>query len=352
MSAGRSLGLLLVTVTALAGVVAIGYGAGDGAVVWLGLAALGASVLGLAHALSRRRPRLGSMRRQFTVGVAVAVGQLVVLAAAAAQLMFVSAHDALLLMVVVVFAGMIAVRAAQLLATTAIEDVEALRDTLVAVGEGSRTPVPVTGSSDELAELASAANTAIVKLDRSETAQRNLIAAVSHDLRTPITSLRLLAEAVGDDIVDAPTRRGYLGQMRTHIEALSALIDDLFELSRLEAGDIQWTIQQVALGQLVEEAVGRRAHELPADEPGGPARDRRRGRREPGPRRQALRGRRHPAAAAAAERRHVAVRGGRQPRRHPGLGRPPHRGLRAHPVRAGDGAGPRSPAAVHPADDQ
>ena len=43
--------------------------------------------------------------------------------------------------------------------------------------------------------------------------------------------------------------------MRTHIEALSALIDDLFELSRLEAGDIQWTIQQVALGQLVEETV-------------------------------------------------------------------------------------------------
>ena len=255
MSAGRSLALLLLTVTALAGVVAIGYGAGDGAIVWLGLAVLGAAVLGLAHALSRRRRRLGSMRRQFTIGIAVAVGQLVLLAAAAAQLMFVSTHDALMLMVVVVFAGVIAARAAQLLATNAIEDVEALRDTLVAVGEGSRAPAAVTGSADELAELASAANTAIVKLDRSETAQRNLIAAVSHDLRTPITSLRLLAEAVGDDIVDAPTRRGYLGQMRTHIEALSALIDDLFELSRLEAGDIQWTIQQVALGELVEEAV-------------------------------------------------------------------------------------------------
>ena len=95
----------------------------------------------------------------------------------------------------------------------------------------------------------------IGKLDRAERARRDLIAAVSHDLRTPITSLRLLAEAVGDDIVDAPTRRGYLVQMRTHIEILAALIDDLFELSRLEAGDIQWTIQQVSLGQLVEEAV-------------------------------------------------------------------------------------------------
>ena len=43
--------------------------------------------------------------------------------------------------------------------------------------------------------------------------------------------------------------------MRTHIDVLSGLIDDLFELSRLEAGDIQWTLQQVSLGQLVEEAV-------------------------------------------------------------------------------------------------
>jgi signal transduction histidine kinase len=255
VSAARSLALVLVTVTVLAAVVAIGYGFGDGALVWLGLAALGAAVLGLAHALARRRPRLGSLRRQFAVGVAIAVGQLVVLAAVAAQLMFVSAHDALLLMVIVVFAGVVAVRAAQLFANNAMHDVEALRDTLVAVGEGSRTPAAVTGSADELAELARAANTAIAKLDRAEIARRDLIAAVSHDLRTPITSLRLLTEAVGDDIVDAPTRRGYLGQMGTHIDVLAALIDDLFELSRLEAGDIQWTLQQVPLGQLVEEAV-------------------------------------------------------------------------------------------------
>jgi signal transduction histidine kinase len=255
MSVGRSLALLLVTVTALAAVVAGGYGLGDGALVWLGLAALGAAVLGLAHALARRRLRLGSLRRQFAVGVAVAVGQLVVLAALSAQLMFVSTHDAVLLMVIVVFAGVVAVRAAQLFAANALADVEALRDTLVAVGEGSRAPAAVTGSADELDELARAVNTTIGKLDLAETARRDLIAAVSHDLRTPLTSLQLLAEAVGDDIVDAPTRRGYLGQMRTHIDLLSGLIDDLFELSRLEAGDIQWTLQQVSLGQLVEEAV-------------------------------------------------------------------------------------------------
>ena len=255
MSAGRSIALLLVTVTALAAVITVVYGFGDGALVWLGLAALGAAVLGLAHALASRRPQLGSLRRQFGVGATVAVGQLVVLAALSAPLMFVSAHDALLLMVIVVFTGVVGVRAAQLFATNALADVESLRDTLVAVGEGSRTPAAPTGSADELAELARAVNTTIGKLDLAETTRRDLIAAVSHDLRTPLTSLQLLAAAVGDEIVDAPTRRDYLGQMRTHIDLLSGLIDDLFELSRLEAGDIQWTLQQVSLGQLVEEAV-------------------------------------------------------------------------------------------------
>jgi len=67
--------------------------------------------------------------------------------------------------------------------------------------------------------------------------------------------LRLLAEAVGDDIVDGEVRRGYLDRMRVHIDALSALIDDLFELSRLEAGDIRWSLEQVPLGDLVGETV-------------------------------------------------------------------------------------------------
>jgi signal transduction histidine kinase len=92
--------------------------------------------------------------------------------------------------------------------------------------------------------------------DQSDAARRDLVAAISHDLRTPITSLRLLAEAVGDDVVaDPEMRRGYLERMRTHIDALGALIDDLFELSRLEAGDINWSLEQVPLPELVAETV-------------------------------------------------------------------------------------------------
>jgi signal transduction histidine kinase len=91
--------------------------------------------------------------------------------------------------------------------------------------------------------------------DQSESARRHLVAAVSHDLRTPITSLRLLAEAVEDEIVDGEARREYLQRMSTHIVALSGLIDDLFELSRLEAGDIRWSLERVSLDELVSETV-------------------------------------------------------------------------------------------------
>ena len=255
MSALRSALLVTIAAAVLAGVVALAYGPRDGAVTFALLVALGGSGLLAAHAIAARRHRLGALRRQFSVGVVVAVAQLVLAVGAGAALMFVSGHDAVLGLVLVVFAGLVAARAAYLLAHGAMTDVDRLRDTLQAVGEGAREPVAITGSGDELAELGRAVNATIATLDGAERAQRNLMAAVSHDLRTPITALKLLVEAVSDDIVDDTTRRRYLRQMGTHATALSGLIDDLFELSRLEAGDVGWSLEQVRLDALVEETV-------------------------------------------------------------------------------------------------
>jgi signal transduction histidine kinase len=96
---------------------------------------------------------------------------------------------------------------------------------------------------------------ALRRLADAERARRDLVVAVSHDLRTPITSLRLLAEAVDDEIVDADTRREYVLRMTTHVRALSTMIGDLFELSRLEAGDIRWSMDRVRLDTLLTETV-------------------------------------------------------------------------------------------------
>ena len=99
-----------------------------------------------------------------------------------------------------------------------------------------------------------------------EEARRRLVAAASHDLRTPLASLRLLVESIDDGVATGVTRERYLKEIRTHVAALSGLIDDLFELSRIEAGDISWTMQQVELRELIDEAVA--AMRAPAAERG------------------------------------------------------------------------------------
>ena len=211
MSPRRSALLGLGAALVAAAVIAVCYGLRDGVLTLALLCALAAPALVLAHAARSRRRRLGSPRRQLAIGIAIGAGQLVEAVVAGVALMFVSTHDALVVVVITGFAVVIAVRAVQLMGGGVVDDAERMR--------------------------------------------RELIAAVSHDLRTPITSLRLLTDAIADDVVDGDTKRAYLGQISTHLNAMSALIDDLFELSRLEAGDIAWSLEQVRLDELVGETV-------------------------------------------------------------------------------------------------
>ncbi|MGA2011209.1 MAG: HAMP domain-containing sensor histidine kinase [Solirubrobacteraceae bacterium] len=213
-------------------------------------------------AVGRVRTLAGPLSRQLALVVAIGVTPVLVALVVVSMLMVISGHAAALTAAIVAAAGVLAFLGSRLIAAGILRDVASIRDGLRSVGRGERSVAIRTDARDELAELAVAANAMIGELraeesarDQSDLARRDLVAAVSHDLRTPITSLRLLAEAVGDDIVDGEVRRGYMARMRTHIDALSALIDDLFELSRLEAGDISWSLERVPLGELVSETV-------------------------------------------------------------------------------------------------
>ena len=214
MTAGRALAVLALAAVLGGLVIGLAYGAKDGMLMGLFMFASGAPAIAAAHLLVSRRRASGSMGRQFGSAVALTIGLVTVGVGVVALLMFISGHDALVMTLLLLLAGWLTAYATWLL------------------------------SRDVIAQR-----------DAAESARRDLVAAVSHDLRTPLTSLRLLSEAIEDDLVDRDTRARYLEQMSSHIRTLTALIDDLFELSRLEAGDIEWSMQQVRLDELVAETV-------------------------------------------------------------------------------------------------
>ncbi len=250
-------GLLLALGAAALAMAATGavYGADAAATVAKVLVPVGLLTVLATDVLVRNRTRLGSLRRQSLVIAVVIVGQFLLAILLLVELMSVGNHDAFFTLLVAAYAGLVGAWAGRRLAAGMLTDVETVRDGLAAVGDGARDVQFTTTGHDELAQLAGEAQAMEAKLVREETARRDLVAAISHDLRTPITSLRLLADAVGDDVVDADTREEYLKRLGVHVRQLGALIDDLFELSRLEAGELRWTMERVELGELVAETV-------------------------------------------------------------------------------------------------
>ena len=196
-----------------------------------------------------------SLRHRLTAIAALATLCLAAAVALFAALMFVSKHDAFFMALVVAYAALIGLGAARLVTRRALTDLDAIRTALKQVAGGSReVEIHLTGR-DELAVLASEVEAMVAKVAGEERARRELVASVSHDLRTPITTLRLLAEGLEDEIFEPDRTREQLRLIATNVRALGGLIDDLFELSRLEAHDLHWSMEQVRLDELVRETI-------------------------------------------------------------------------------------------------
>jgi signal transduction histidine kinase len=89
-----------------------------------------------------------------------------------------------------------------------------------------------------------------------EAGRRQLIAWVSHDLRTPLAGLRAMAEALEDGVVDdADSTKEYHHRLRVEADRMARLVDDLFELSRIHAGALNLTLAEVGLGDIVSDAL-------------------------------------------------------------------------------------------------
>ncbi|GAA1679815.1 sensor histidine kinase [Fodinicola feengrottensis] len=89
-----------------------------------------------------------------------------------------------------------------------------------------------------------------------ESSRRELVAWISHDLRTPLAGIRAMTEALEDGVVSSPDEIAeYNRNIRRETERLSAMVDDLFQLSRITAGALQLTLSAVSLGEVVSEAL-------------------------------------------------------------------------------------------------
>jgi signal transduction histidine kinase len=131
-----------------------------------------------------------------------------------------------------------------------------LRDMAHAVGktaQGDYTHRVETGSRDEVGQLAAAFNQMSAELESVERLRRDLVANVSHELKTPISALRAHLENLLDG-VERPDRET-LQTMLQQADRLTRLVEQLLDLSRLESGDMPLEREQVALAPLVSEVL-------------------------------------------------------------------------------------------------
>jgi len=154
--------------------------------------------------------------------------------------------------VVAMFVGRRLVKASHAL-SSAVQDVG---ESGVYVAPQMTLPAELAGLSAELAGTHERLAQARTRERALEASRRELVAWVSHDLRTPLAGLRAMAEALEDQVVVDPREVSqYHTQIRREVDRLTAMIDDLFELSRIHAGALRLARRMVGLEDLVAEVV-------------------------------------------------------------------------------------------------
>jgi signal transduction histidine kinase len=186
-----------------------------------------------------------------------------------ATTMFISAHDLRALLVVTVAAGTVGLVTALALGQRVAAASTSLGDLAQRIGDdgagAGASPVRAGGprGPSELVRLAAELEGALARLAETreqaaaaEDSRRQLVAWVSHDLRTPLAGIRAMVEALEDGVVDdAETVARYYRTMGRETDRLAGLVDDLFELSRIQAGAVNLDLEQIALDELISDAV-------------------------------------------------------------------------------------------------
>jgi signal transduction histidine kinase len=208
----------------------------------LGLGVLAAGVL--AAVLARLLPTLQLQLAALAL-VAVCLPLGVVLASG--WVMF-GMHDHAKVLSVSVASALSALIGALLLARWVLRPLERLRAASARLAAGELSARASESGPRELLELGESFNEMASSIEQLFDARRQLVAWASYDLRTPLASLRAMTEALEDGLA-APEE--YLPAIQEQLETLSLLVDDLFELARIDAGVLTLELQNASLGELI-----------------------------------------------------------------------------------------------------
>jgi signal transduction histidine kinase len=258
-----SVGLAAVGALAAATFAAVsGWSARD-TLITLALAGGAALVASVGGAFVLRRLGGRSTRLQAMV---IALSSVVVLVAgilAAAGAMFISSHDLSALIVVISVSTAIAIGGAIQMGDEMGRGHRGVGDLAEVLASGGTIDAASVDGPHEMRQLAELLADVSHRLEESrrreralETSRREIVAWVSHDLRSPLATIRAMAEALDDGVVsDAETVARYHGQLRRDSERLSLLVDDLFELSRINSGTLELDRRPVCLTEVVADAM-------------------------------------------------------------------------------------------------
>jgi signal transduction histidine kinase len=157
-------------------------------------------------------------------------------------------------------AAVVSLATALLLGRWVVARSNALAEATRSFGDGGSFAAPPYPATAELAALSRELESTSAKLGRArereralERSRRELVAWISHDLRTPLAGLRAMSEALEDGVAADPDR--YLRRIRTEVERLNSMVGDLFELSRIHAGALALTLSRISVYDLLGDAL-------------------------------------------------------------------------------------------------
>ncbi len=286
----------------------------------LALSLVPALVLSVAAAALAARMLSGASIRRRTLGVvflasAVGLANLMILA----WRMYLGGSDATHLAILLLYSAAAGAGAAFALTRSTTDAVSRLAETARRLGDGDlEARVGPIAAEPELTDLARSLDDMAVRLGASIERERALeahrlemITAASHDLRTPLASLRAMIEAIEDGVVPpGPERDRYMAEMGNSLTSLTALTDDLFDLIKLDAGGIAADAEQARLVDVASAALAL-LRGPSAREGDPPARRPRRRRARPD---LAAGGAGHPEPRPERDPPHASRRGGHGPR--------------------------------------